>query len=86
MKRPNVLPHEETITMWWRSANCADTFDRWWAVSLKCDGACSALMDHRNAIRAIDDYAAAGALAMQRALMAPLTPPPATALPLEVAA
>ena len=78
-----LLPHEETLVLWWK---VRDSFEQWMNVSHRCSGAASACADFPNGTRAAVDYAQAGALALQRAMMAPMTPAPACVSQLEVAA
>ena len=77
-----LLPHEETLVMWWKGL---DTFGHWVRVSHRCSGAASACLDFPNGTRAAVDYAQADALAFERAMMAPMTPASASMSQLEVA-
>ncbi len=88
MKRPDVLPHEETLVSWWRLGNTLDNFDLWMNLSERCHGASLAMMDIRGAgaARASLDYAVASALATHRAIATGVTPPPAPMSQLEAAA
>ena len=78
-----LLPHEETLVMWWKGS---DLFERWMNVSHRCTGAASACADFPGGTRAAVDYVQAGALAIQRAMMAPVTPAPARVSQMEAAA
>lgn len=78
-----LAPHEETLVLWWK---VRDSFEHWMNVSHRCAGAASACADFPNGTRAAIDYAEAGALALHRALMAPVTPAPARVSQLEAAA
>jgi hypothetical protein len=71
------LPHEETLVMWWRSGIRFDTFDQWMCVGYRCSGAASAASDFLQGTRAVIDFSFASALAIERAVLAPVTPTPA---------
>ena len=75
--QPALLPHEETLVMWWRSGNRLDTFDQWMNVSHRCSGASSAASDFLQGVLAATDFSTASALAIERAMLAPVTPAPA---------
>ena len=73
-----ILPHEETLMLWWRAA---DTFDHWMAVSHQCAGARQAVSDYAHGdrtYRAVCDFADAEMLAIYRAFNAPVTRSPAS--------
>lgn len=76
--QPALLPHEETLVIWWSGASHRETFDAWMMLSHRCAGACAAVMDYPRGARAAEDYSVAGALAIFRALTASVTPTPAS--------
>src|SRR4030067_613597 len=75
--QPALLPHEETLVMWWRSGNRFDTFDQWMNVSHRCSGASSAASDFLHGVLAAADFSIASALAIERATLSTVTPAPA---------
>lgn len=70
--RPALLPHEETLVMWWRSGIRSNTFDQWMNISHRCSGASAACADFRNAAHAAADFSTASWLAIDLAFAAPL--------------